>query len=598
VNVLQISLILFPRRAARPAAAAVLVLLLAAGGGAFGQTPSAQPSVRRVVLDVEKLRTVEADRLPVDVPTCDVLIVGGGLGGVAAALALAGQNVSVILVEPTRLLGGQLTSQGVATPDENRFVEQEKGTGTRAYRELRAQVRAYYAALPTIKPGRAQNVGQPWVSRISAEPLVWEAAIRERLAPFVARGTLKRVLLRHALAHVAHYPGNGRVSFADVVNLDTGRVTRIGAQFLLDASEFGDGLLLAGAPTVVGQEAVSAYDEPHAGSYHRPERVQSFTYSFALRWRPDGPRKLAAKPPEYDYFKSLGEYTLDYVYSDARGTVTYKVFEKAPNAFGPWWTYRRLLAASSFTAGDGAAPYADTDLALINWRGNDYHEKSLFGKTPDEQIRILRRGKDFALGFLYWLQNECPRDDGSGFGYPEMQLDEAAMGTNDGLAAHPYVRESRRLLAAFTLNENHLIRPDEKATTSQPVGEAFFDAVGVALYAIDIHPTQGEPPRLQTALPYHLPLGAFIARSGPVNVLPAAKNFGATRLALASARMHPTEWLVGEVAGNLAAFCLRRRVAPAHVRNTPALLQEFQERLNGNGVTTRWSDVLPAAPPK
>jgi tetratricopeptide (TPR) repeat protein len=500
----------------------------------------------------------------------------GRAGRRGGAEALARQNRTVILLEPTSRLGGQLTSQGVATPDENRFIEQERGPGTRAYRALREAARARYAALPNIKSGRAQNVGQNWVSRVSAEPMVWEAIIRERLAPFIERGLIKRVLLRHALVSVARFPGNNRVSYADAADLDSGRITRIGAQYLIDASEMGDGLALSGAPWTVGQEARSAYDEPSAPPYRRPEWVQSFTYCFALRYDPNGPRKLVAKPAEYEYFKTLGEYTLDYVYSDERGTVTYKVFERAPKTFGSWWTYRRLLAASSFQQPGPAPtdPFAN-DLALINWRGNDYHEKSVFGKTLDEQIRVLARGKAFAQGFLYWVQNECPRDDGSGFGYPEMTLDEAAMGTSDGFSAHPYVRESRRLLAEFTLTENHLIRPDPNGNASLPVGEAFFDSVGIALYAIDIHPAQGEPPLLEPALPYHLPLGAFIARSGPANVLPGAKNFGASRLALASARMHPTEWQVGEIAGNLAAFCLARRPrprpGPQHPRPAPSL---------------------------
>jgi NADPH-dependent 2,4-dienoyl-CoA reductase/sulfur reductase-like enzyme len=41
----------------------------------------------------------------------DMLIVGGGLGGVAAALAAVRLGRAVILTEPTDWLGGQLTAQ-------------------------------------------------------------------------------------------------------------------------------------------------------------------------------------------------------------------------------------------------------------------------------------------------------------------------------------------------------------------------------------------------------------------------------------------------------------------------------------------------------
>ena len=71
-----------------------------------------------------------------------MLVVGGGLGGVAAAEALARQGVTVILTEPTSWLGGQLTSQAVPVPDENSYIEREPGCGTRLYRDLRRQLRS------------------------------------------------------------------------------------------------------------------------------------------------------------------------------------------------------------------------------------------------------------------------------------------------------------------------------------------------------------------------------------------------------------------------------------------------------------------------
>src|SRR5262249_6806962 len=63
----------------------------------------------------------------VDVP-CDVLVVGGGTGGVAAALAAARRGCSVCLVEETDWLGGQLTSQGVAALHAHLHIETFRGT--------------------------------------------------------------------------------------------------------------------------------------------------------------------------------------------------------------------------------------------------------------------------------------------------------------------------------------------------------------------------------------------------------------------------------------------------------------------------------------
>ena len=71
----------------------------------------------------------------------DVLIVGGGLGGVAAALAACRLGKNVILTEETDWIGGQLTAQAVP-PDESHWIEQSGCTAS--YRQLRNGIRDYY----------------------------------------------------------------------------------------------------------------------------------------------------------------------------------------------------------------------------------------------------------------------------------------------------------------------------------------------------------------------------------------------------------------------------------------------------------------------
>jgi NADPH-dependent 2,4-dienoyl-CoA reductase/sulfur reductase-like enzyme len=71
----------------------------------------------------------------------DVLVVGGGLGGVAAALAACRAGRDVALTEETDSLGSQLTSQAVP-PDEHPWIEQFGATA--AYREVRDGIREHY----------------------------------------------------------------------------------------------------------------------------------------------------------------------------------------------------------------------------------------------------------------------------------------------------------------------------------------------------------------------------------------------------------------------------------------------------------------------
>jgi glycine/D-amino acid oxidase-like deaminating enzyme len=85
----------------------------------------------------------------------DVVIVGGGVGACAAALAAARLGRRVILTEETRWVGSQLTNQ-VVPPDEHPWIEQFGATAS--YRTLRRGIRDYYRAhLPLTPEARASS---------------------------------------------------------------------------------------------------------------------------------------------------------------------------------------------------------------------------------------------------------------------------------------------------------------------------------------------------------------------------------------------------------------------------------------------------------
>jgi len=59
----------------------------------------------------------------------DCAVVGGGTGGVAAALAAARLGASVVMTEETDWIGGQLTAQAVP-PDEHPWIESTGATAS------------------------------------------------------------------------------------------------------------------------------------------------------------------------------------------------------------------------------------------------------------------------------------------------------------------------------------------------------------------------------------------------------------------------------------------------------------------------------------
>ncbi len=165
-------------------------------------------------------------------------------------------------------------------------------------------------------------------------------------------------------------------------------------------------------------------------------------------------------------------------------------------------------------------------------------------------------------------------------------------GTADGLAMAPYVRESRRLQAVFTVCEQHLSPESRMLETGEPreqvTATPFPDSVGIGHYRIDLHPTIGGDNYLDVeCLPFQIPLGALV-HVRMENLLPACKNLGTTHITNGAFRLHPVEWNVGEAAGALAAFSIDKGEPPRGVRADPDLLAEFQASLSRQGFLLAW----------
>ena len=125
----------------------------------------------------------------------DVLIVGGGLGGVAAAMSALRLGRTVILTEESNWIGGQLTAQAVP-PDEHPWIE---GTGcTGLYQRLRQGIRdCYRRNYPLVPEARFDphlNPGKGRVSPLCHEPRVALLVLYELLAPYLASRQLELLL--------------------------------------------------------------------------------------------------------------------------------------------------------------------------------------------------------------------------------------------------------------------------------------------------------------------------------------------------------------------------------------------------------------------
>ena len=525
----------------------------------------------------------------------DLVVAGGGLGGCMAALAALRNGLRVVLTEETDWIGGQLTQQGVP-PDEHRWIE--SFGGNRSYREFRSAIRDYYRRhYPLTEAARAQwnlNPGEGSVSRLCHEPRVALAVLQEWLNPYLSSRKLI-LLLEHKI--VAADVEGDRVRALQARSLRTGNELVLEAPYFVDATELGDLLPLTKTEFVTGAESKKDTGELHASEEARPDNHQAFTVCFAMDYVP-GQKEIIEKPREYafwrDYVPALTPpwpgKLLSFTYSSPSTlkprTLPFDPENEGKSQPNGWFRYRRIASKESFVP--GAYP---GDITIVNWPQNDYLLGNLVGVSDEEQARQIDRAKQLSLSLFYWLQTEAPRPDG-GAGFPELRLRGDILGTEDGVAKYPYVRESRRIQPVFRVVEQHVGRANRAQVTGKPenevIAEEYYDSVGVGSYHIDLHPSTGGDNYIDfPSLPFQIPLGALL----PVrvnNLLPANKNIGTTHITNGCYRLHPVEWNIGETVGLLAVYALQKKAVPREVREKKNLLTDFQNRIRGQGVETHW----------
>ena len=560
--------------------------LLSVGGGAIKTFPSfsafGNPEKAEVFGDELK---------------ADVVVAGGGLGGFAAAMAALRNGLTVIMTEETDWIGGQITQQGVPS-DEHQWIET---TGaTQMYRDYRNAVREHYRKhYPTTEKARNNPLLNPGNStgarRLGHEPKVSLAIMNQMLAPYVSNRQLV-LLLEHKVVE-ADSQGE-QVKSITARHLPSGKMVVLHAPSFVDATELGDLLPLTGTDYVTGTESRAQTGELHAPETADPKNEQAFTLCFAMDYV-EGEDHTIDKPKTYDFWRNFeptmkppwSGKLLDWHYSNP-STLEPKLlgFDPSGGSTGDLlnlWVYRRLIHEANFLPG-----FYKGGITVVNWPQNDYFLGSLVDVPETTFKKHVEKATQLNLSLLYWMQTEAPRLDG-GQGWPGLRLRPDVMGTQDGMAKYPYVRESRRIKAVFTILEEHVGRENralvaEKRKGNQP--KDFFDSVGIGSYHIDLHPSTGGDNYIDfSSFPFQIPLGALL----PIhmdNLIPACKNIGTTHITNGCYRLAPVEWSIGEAVGLLIAFTMKNKILPRQVRENRKLLLAFQDFIRIQGIYTHWAD--------
>ncbi|MEZ4828904.1 MAG: FAD-dependent oxidoreductase [Bacteroidia bacterium] len=434
-----------------------------------------------------------------DYVSTDVLVIGGGASGVTAGIQAARGGAEVILVEPTHWLGGMLTSAGVPATDGNHRLP------SGLWGEWRNLLYDYY--------GGADSVATGWVSNTLFEP-----HIGNRMWNELADRELNHLSRIHGYWVTAVLMSGNTVTGARFTNAN-GEIRTVKAKIVIDATELGDVLALAGAPFFTGQDSE---DNPH------DPNIQDITYAAILKDYGLAADRTIARPPDYDpsEFDCICKEVCDDPSRNVPDCLTVLNYGRLPG--------RKYM---------------------LNWpnNGNDYYLNSI-PLTEAERQQAYVAAKNRTLGLIYFLQTEA--------GFKHLGLADDEFPTDDQLPEQPYHREARRVKGLVSLTVEDLQDP-----YGNPDRQWYQQAVAVGDYPLDHHHDKNPDAKAETfpSIPsFSIPYGAMI----PVEtegLIVAEKSISVSHIVNGATRLQPCVMLIGQAAGAAAAISVKHSLEPRDI---------------------------------
>lgn len=437
----------------------------------------------------------------------DVIVAGGSASGVCAGIQASRSGAGALILEEGPWLGGMLTSAGVSAIDGN-------------YR-LRSGIFGEFCDSLALRYGGYDALKTGWVSNILFEPHIG-AEIFDNMAAAEGNLTIKRTT---AITGVEKIRKGWRVSTSN------GDFT---CSILIDCTELGDVAKMCGVRYSIGNENGI---------------VQDMTYVITIQDFGEGADRTIPKPDGYDVAKYA---------NCCKNPLNSPDFEKDQ----PMWSPEMMLSYGRFPGGK----------VMLNWpvEANDFYA-NIIDATPQERAAVLRRAKNRALGYLYFIQ--------TALGLKNWGIAEGEYPTEDGLPLIPYYRESRRIEgeARFTY---------EAAADPYSDGNLLYrTGVAVGDYPVDHHhyanPDWKNLHKSYSPIPsFTVPAGTMIPL-GVEDLIVAEKSICTDSIVNGATRLQPVVMGLGQAAGVMAAMAVREdcRVRDLKVRRVQTALLEAGARI-------------------
>ena len=512
----------------------------------------------------------------------EVLVYGGTVAGIAAALTSARSGRKTILIERGEHFGG-MTASGLGLVDslrENAFG----GIHTEFLSQIRSEYETQYG------PGSDQH-------SLTLDGRFMEPGVSERiLDEMIAAESNLQIYKRHELITVIK-EGDTVVSsrYRDQANENTILVQH---KVAIDGTYEGDFAAASGVSYRVGREGRKDYDEKYAGIIYHDWRqnhqelhplssgepsdlIQAFCFRLTLTDDP-GKRVPIAKPDSYEDFYPFYKGILT-DFSTGRVRCLAEILWLNP------------LSNRKFCVNGHIEALTSIDLATLcsDWPDGNW-------ETRD---KLYRQYKDYTLGLLYFLQNDpavsrVPQTEVSRFGLPADEYPD-----NEHFPWQLYVRQCRRIQGEYTITEHDSIPPEGRLRP-----HIHKDTIGICEHSFDGHACRNrddEGAIAETSDGFQLLEGTIWFRNRlkspnrpatvpyrsilpeKINGLLVTASLSSSNVAYSALRMEPVWMALGQAAGQAASMSVVKDIFPRDI-----YVQDLQNALIKQGQVLVYFDKL------
>ncbi len=514
----------------------------------------------------------------------DLVIYGGTSGGVAAAVQAARLGKSVVLIEPSKHLGG-LTSGGLGATD----IGNKKAIGG-VSREFYQRIKKHYADdAAWIFEKRSQFKGG---GHDPKEDTAW--TFEPHVAEKIYNDWLRELKVPVILGQRLNLPKGVKKDGTRIVaiTMESGETYR--GRMYLDATYEGDMLAKAGVAYHVGREANRTYGETLNGVQVKNATHHQFIKKVDPFVKPGDPSsgllpRVHAGPPGVD-----GEGDRRVQAYNFRLCAT-----DAPANRRPWpkpanydeKQYELLLR--NFEAGDHRLPW--NPVRMPN-RKTDSNNNFAFSTDdigsnyayPDgdyaTRARIWQEHVDYQQGLMWTLANHPRVPEQVRKHIQTWGLSKDEFVDNDNRPHQLYVREARRMVGLYVMTEANC--------RGARVAE---DSVGLAAYTMDSHNVQRYVTKEGHVLnegdvqvggfsPYPISYRSLVPKAAECTNLLVPVCLSASHISYGSIRMEPVFMVLGQSAATAAALAIDGN-SDVQAVDYPRL----RERLLADGQVLDWT---------